>query len=52
MDKEDRIREKVEKTLEMIDRLESPKAGPYFYTRLEAELRSREKVSRGKGGIR
>lgn len=47
MDKEDRIREKVEKTLEMMDRLEAPKAGPYFYTRLEAELRSREKESRG-----
>ncbi len=47
MDKEDRIRENVEKTLEMIDRLEAPKAGPYFYTRLEAELRSREKESRG-----
>lgn len=47
MNKEDRIRENVEKTLDMIDRLEAPKAGPYFYTRLEAELRSREKESRG-----
>ena len=47
MDKEDRIREKVEETLGLIDRLESPGAGPYFYTRLEAELRSREKESRG-----
>lgn len=48
MDNENGIRENVEKTLEMIDRLEPPKPGPYFYTRLEAELRRREKESYGR----
>ncbi len=47
MNKEDQVRENVEKTLEIVDRLEPPKPGPYFYTRLEAELLSREKVAHG-----
>lgn len=46
MDKEKRLQEDVEKTLEMMDRMESLEAGPYFYTRLEAKLHSREKEKR------
>lgn len=46
MDKQKRLREEVDKTLEMMDRMESLEAGPYFYTRLEAKLRSREKKKR------
>jgi hypothetical protein len=46
MDKQKRLQEEVDKTLEMMDRMESLEAGPYFYTRLEAKLRSREREKR------
>jgi hypothetical protein len=43
MDKEKRIQEEVDMTLEIMDRMETLEAGPYFYTRLETKLRSRER---------
>lgn len=46
MDKQKQLQEKVDRTLEMMDRMESLKAGPYFYTRLEAKLCSREREKR------
>ncbi|MCK4761304.1 MAG: hypothetical protein KAW12_03830 [Candidatus Aminicenantes bacterium] len=47
MSKEKLIRDEVNKTLEIMDRLEDIEAGPYFYTRLEAELRSRQRAKKG-----
>ncbi|MCP4213225.1 MAG: hypothetical protein GY765_01155, partial [bacterium] len=41
--KQKRIREEVDKTLGLMDNMEKLEGGPYFYTRLEAEIRSREK---------
>jgi hypothetical protein len=46
MDKQKRLQDEVDKTLEMMDRMESLEAGPYFYTRLESKLRSREREKR------
>ena len=46
MDKEKRIQEEVDMTMEIMDRMETLEAGPYFYTRLEAKLRSRERENK------
>ena len=46
MDKQKQLQEKVDRTLEMMGRMESLKAGPYFYTRLESKLCSREREKR------
>ena len=48
MTKEDRVREEVEKTMSLLDRMENLEAGPYFYTRVEAILRGREKEEKMK----
>ena len=45
MDKRKRIREEVELTLRAMDQMQDIEAGPYFYTRLEARLKSRRKES-------
>ena len=42
MDKRKPVREEVEKTMSLLDRMENLEAGPYFYTRVEARLRSKE----------
>lgn len=46
MDKQKRLQEKADRTLEMMDHMESLEAGPYFYTRLESKLCSREREKR------
>ena len=46
MDKQKRLHEEVDRTLEMMDRLEDIEAGPYFYTRLESKLHSRDREKR------
>lgn len=43
MDKQKRVQEEVEKTMSLLDRMENLEAGPYFYTRVEARLRSKER---------
>jgi len=43
MDKRKRVREEVEKTMSLLDRMENLEAGPFFYTRVEARLRSKER---------
>ena len=43
MDKRKRVREEVEKTMSLLDRMENLEAGPFFYTRVEAKLRSKER---------
>lgn len=43
MSKRNRVRDEVEKTMSLLDRLENLEAGPYFYTRVAAKLRSRER---------
>lgn len=46
MDKRKQLQEKVDRTLEMMDRMESLKAGPHFYARIESKLCSREREKR------
>lgn len=48
MDKQKRAREEVEKTMSLLDRMENLEAGPYFYTRIEARLRSKEREEKTK----
>ncbi|MCP5046653.1 MAG: hypothetical protein GY940_05750 [bacterium] len=43
MDKREKIREKVDRTLEAMDHMEKLETGPYFYTRVEARLKNRRK---------
>lgn len=43
MNKKERINKQVDQTLELMDRLETLEAGPYFYTRLQARLREAER---------
>lgn len=47
MDKKKRIEQEVEETMKAMDRLDRLEAGPYFYTRLEARLKSRQKEKTG-----
>ena len=48
LDKQKHIRDEVEKTMSLLDRVEKLEAGPYFYTRVESRLRSREKEEKAK----
>lgn len=48
MDKQKRVQEEVEKTMSLLDRMENLEAGPYFYTRIEARLRSKEREEKTK----
>lgn len=47
MDKKKRIEQEVEETLAVMDRLDRLEAGPYFYTRVQARMRSRDKEKTG-----
>ena len=40
--KDQQIREEVEKTIQMMDRIERAKTDPHFFTRLKAKISSRE----------
>jgi len=40
--KDQQIREEVEKTMRMLDRIERAKTDPYFFSRLKAKINSRE----------
>ena len=46
MDKRKQVREEVEKTMSLLDRMQNLDAGPYFYTRVDARLRSKEREKR------
>jgi hypothetical protein len=46
MNKKDRIKEEIQKTLEQFDQQESLPRDPYFYTRLQAQLDSRRQQRR------
>jgi hypothetical protein len=48
MDKQERIREEVEKTMSLLDRMQNLEADPYFYIRIEARLRSEEREKKTK----
>lgn len=43
MDKRKRVREEVEKTMSLLDRMQNLEASPYFYTRIQAKLSSKER---------
>ena len=43
MDKRKKVREEVEKTMSLLDRMQNLEAGPYFYTRVQARLHSKER---------
>lgn len=46
MNKEDRIRDEVEKTLSVLDRIKNIDGNPFMYTRIKAELESRIEIRR------
>ena len=48
MDKQERIREEVEKTMSLLDQMQNLEADPYFYNRIEARLRSKERERKTK----
>jgi hypothetical protein len=48
MDKQKRVQEEVEKTMSLLDRMQNLEAGPYFYTRVQARLRSKEREEKTK----
>jgi hypothetical protein len=46
LNKEDRIRDEVEKTLSVFDRIKNIEGNPFMYTRLKAEIDSRSGVKK------
>ena len=45
MDRKKKIEQEIAKTLEQFDRVERLPEDPYFYTRLQARLKSREETN-------
>jgi hypothetical protein len=46
LNKEDRIRDEVEKTLSVLDRIKNIEGNPFMYTRIKAGLESRPEIRR------
>ncbi len=46
MDKREEVRQEVDRIMESMDGMEKLAAGPYFYTRVEARLKSRREEER------